>query len=423
MLLSPAPTIDSGICMSDSVKPTVSPVNAATAAAAAAASATASATSVLHALLILSDSALPLGSFAYSNGLESFLAHEKAELIRRRAERPDVVSLASKLESIFWSGSAATPLSQPLGQTSMSPTTTTTTIPTKTPAPVPTATTTMLHFLTLSLQSAASTCLPFLLAAHRHPSRLVDVDDQMDATMTCEVGRKASTSQGRALIGVWDRSLGVECEVSLAGDELGRSSIDEGVVVTGDDVDVDDSGDDGDAPPTRRRRRAAVDALNEFSRSLKANKSTEHDDNADSVEGTISPSSPYACLLDAGAAHLAPLFALVALAHGIDARTTAFIFLFSHLKAVTSAAVRTGLIGPYSAQAVLARAGPGGVAEQIERCVDEFWGRYRGGDGDDTEEARWERSCGDMAEAGQQVPVMDLWTGRHGMVYSRLFNS
>ena len=30
----------------------------------------------LHALLFLSDSALPLGSFAFSSGLESFLAHK-----------------------------------------------------------------------------------------------------------------------------------------------------------------------------------------------------------------------------------------------------------------------------------------------------------------------------------------------------------
>lgn len=99
-----------------------------------------------HFLLLLSDSALPLGSFAFSSGLESYLAH-------------------SRPKSSF-----------------------------------PT-------FLEFSLASYASTTLPFVLTAHRNPSDLVDLDDTLDAAIMCTVGRRASVAQGRALLSIWDRSF------------------------------------------------------------------------------------------------------------------------------------------------------------------------------------------------------------------------
>merc|ERR1711977_356835 len=99
-----------------------------------------------HFLLLLSDSALPLGSFAFSSGLESYLAHT----------RPS---------SSF-------------------------------PA-----------FLGFSLSSYASTTLPFVLAAHRNIVNLVELDDTLDAAIMCTVGRRASVAQGRALLSIWDRSF------------------------------------------------------------------------------------------------------------------------------------------------------------------------------------------------------------------------
>ncbi|KAM3509917.1 hypothetical protein MY11210_006107 [Beauveria gryllotalpidicola] len=100
-----------------------------------------------HFLLLLSDSQLPVGSFAFSSGLESFLAHTP-----RRAA-------------------------------------------------------TFSAFLPLSLSSFASTTLPFVLAAHRRPALLAGLDDQLDAAIVCTVGRRASTAQGRALLSIWERSF------------------------------------------------------------------------------------------------------------------------------------------------------------------------------------------------------------------------
>ncbi|GAB0133796.1 hypothetical protein EsDP_00002192 [Epichloe bromicola] len=99
-----------------------------------------------HYLLLLSDSQLPIGSFAFSSGLESYLAH-------------------SPRRSTFSS------------------------------------------FLPLSLSSFAATTLPFVLAGHRDPCSLVSLDDQLDAAVVCAVGRRASVAQGRALLSIWERSF------------------------------------------------------------------------------------------------------------------------------------------------------------------------------------------------------------------------
>ncbi|KAG9235509.1 hypothetical protein BJ875DRAFT_421856 [Amylocarpus encephaloides] len=109
-----------------------------------------------HYLLLLSDSALPLGSFAFSSGLESYLAHT-----RPKSSFPD--------------------------------------------------------FLDFSLSSYASTTLPFVLGAHRDPTHLIELDDALDAAIMCTVGRRASVAQGRALLSIWDRSF---AEARPAGSSL-----------------------------------------------------------------------------------------------------------------------------------------------------------------------------------------------------------
>lgn len=71
------------------------------------------------------------------------------------------------------------------------------------------------------------------------------------------------------------------------------------------------------------------------------------------------------------------------------------------MRTVTSAAVRASVLGPYQAQAVLAS---GELREKIQALVGEMW---------DVK----------VEDAGLSVPVMDLWVGRHEMLYSRIFNS
>ena len=79
------------------------------------------------------------------------------------------------------------------------------------------------------------------------------------------------------------------------------------------------------------------------------------------------------------------------------------MFMLGHVKALLSAAVRAGTpgYGPYHAQKVLASVE---VQEGIEKVIRREWNTK-------------------VEEAGQTVPVMDLWIGRHEMLYSRIFNS
>ena len=104
-----------------------------------------------HPLLLLSDSALPLGSFAFSSGLESYLAHN---------------SPAQSARTSAFS-----------------------------------------HFLVLTITSLATTTLPYLLAAYNAPSQLQELDNTLDACTVCPVARRASIAQGRALLTLWERAL------------------------------------------------------------------------------------------------------------------------------------------------------------------------------------------------------------------------
>lgn len=257
----------------------------------------------LHTLLLLADSALPLGSFAFSSGLESFLAHKK---LKGHGGQPSQV-LFSK-------------------------------------------------FLSLSLHSLASTALPYVLEAYRAPHKLDELDNDFDASTPCTVARRASVAQGRALLSVWERSFRSHYHGKRNG--------------------YDSASGRGDSTPSVVEASAMLQA---FSTSLRASS----DDNL--------PAN----------AHLAPLWGVVTLLLRIDLKSSAYLFIFSHARTVISAAVRASVLGPYQAQAVLA-------STELQGQIDELVEKY------------WTRSTDD---AGQSVPVVDLWVGRHEKLYSRIFNS
>lgn len=249
----------------------------------------------LHNLLLLSDSALPLGSFAFSSGLESFLAHTKTNNSNSGSK---TTTTASKLRAFD-------------------------------------------NFLDLSISNLASTALPYVLTAYHDPSLLESLDNDLDASTPCTVARRASVSQGRALLAVWERAL--KGSASEAG--------------------------------------VAATATTDFAL-------------------TVKNSKPDFFGLHRNA-HFAPLFGAVCAALELSEEDAAYLFLLNHAKALLSAAVRASVMGPYQSQAVLASSK---LQKQIEICIER-------------------EGKGRVSEAAVTVPVMDLWAGRHELLYSRIFNS
>ncbi|OQE43068.1 hypothetical protein PENCOP_c003G07906 [Penicillium coprophilum] len=230
-------------------------------------------------------------SFAYSSGLESYLAHNKP-------------SRTSPISSFH-------------------------------------------RFLKLSIASIASTSLPYVLAGYRHPSTLDTLDNDLDASTPCIVAQRASIAQGRALIGVWERAF----RASFAGN------------------------------PVSEDAETAATAIDDLSDALKSCLEEDED---------LGPKG-----------HFAPLWGVVCRAMGLDLQQTAYVFVMNHAKAVLSAAVRAGVMGPYQAQNVLA-------SQELQDTIMRRIGR------------EWNTP---VEEAGQVVPALDLWVGRHELLYSRIFNS
>lgn len=143
--------------------------------------------------------------------------------------------------------------------------------------------------------------------------------------------------------------------------------------------------------------RQSLDAYAKLLRTpLSKQEDKEHNNNDSSTTTTTTTGG-----LPLVAAHLAPLFGTIAHILGLSLAQTAYIFMLGHVKALVSAAVRANLLGPYAAQRVLASQE---VQEMIRLAIARQW------------ETKPE-------EAGQGVPVMDLWVGRHEVLYSRIFNS
>ena len=273
-------------------------------------------TNLTHSLLLLSDSALPLGSFAFSSGLESYLAHHGP-----RAH--------------------------------------------------------VLPFLGASLAAQAGGTLPFVLAAVRRPAELPALDDALDASLPCPVARRASLAQGRALLAVWGRALRPAAAQAAPAPTPG-------------------------APPSEVA--AAADALARLSAALKAAPppgTGTHDGNDDGGGGGERAwEEEEEEEVPAAHGHFAPVWGLVCRLQGLDAADAAYMYLFGHARAVLSAAVRAAALGPFQAQAVLAGAG---LQAQIRAAMRCWW------------DAPVER-------AAQTVPPVDLWAGRHELLYTRIFN-
>ena len=250
-----------------------------------------------HIFYLLTDSALPLGSFAYSSGLESYMEHQKLR-------------------------SLANGLSKSASQIAL-----------------------VDRFLCFSIETVANSTVPYLLAAFRDPASLQQLDNDLDASTPCQVASRASRSQGSALLMLWKKSF--------ANSPLPKT------------------------PWCQAAARAIIAFLNNL----------------------------LACY-----GHFAPLWGVICRATGQTIQETAYVFLLNHARAVLSAALRTkeSLIGQFHQYAVLGGshtlAGKRTLHELVKQSLNEVWDLQ-------------------PEDAGPVVPTMDLWIGRHDLLYTRVFNS
>ncbi|KAF2128642.1 hypothetical protein P153DRAFT_423812 [Dothidotthia symphoricarpi CBS 119687] len=174
-----------------------------------------------------------------------------------------------------------------------------------------------------------------------------------------------------------------------------------------EEIETLDNDFDASTPCTVARRASIAQGralLTVWDRSFKTQYSGHEADEAESNLSAINVLKAFSSTLRTSEqtnAHLAPLWGLVTKILSVPLHDSAYLFLFSHARTVISAAVRASVMGPYQAQAVLASAE---LQDRIRGLVDEGWHRS-------------------VEDAGQSVPVMDLWVGRHEKLYSRIFNS
>lgn len=223
------------------------------------------------------------------------------------------------------------------------------------------------------------------------------LDDALDAAIVCTVGKRASVSQGRALLSIWERAFAG----SVA--ESGTDHVRSGTEALKEFSSLLKSASSNSNATSHSSTLYSAPSVGSTS-TINANSSSithppkNHDDNHDRSLYTDDDDPPPPPPV---AAHLAPLFGAICALVGLSLEQTAYVFLLGHVKALVSAAVRAGMFGPYQAQKTLAS---GAVQGLIAAMVEREWATP-------------------VEEAGQSVPVMDLWVGRHEVLYSRIFNS
>lgn len=99
--------------------------------------------------------------------------------------------------------------------------------------------------------------------------------------------------------------------------------------------------------------------------------------------------------------HFAVVFGLAGRVLRIDLARLTSVFLQSHAKAVLSAAVRLSLIGPYESTHILASKA---TQIAIKECVAQT-------------------SSVSVEQCGQSFSLIDIWQGRHEVLYSRIFSA
>ncbi|KAI0677308.1 hypothetical protein C8Q78DRAFT_1074023 [Trametes maxima] len=286
-------------------------------------------------MLLLSDSNLPTGAFVASSGLESYVTHGFfTELMA-----PSIIPPADKMDYTI-------------------------------------------NFLRDSLSTYAHSALPFVLDTHilleealgvpdggsmdDTVTRLMELDDLYEAMTLNHVARRASKSQGVALLTLFSKGF--------SKPQLSRHF---------------PSPTSSKQPLPEARASALVDRLK-----LLVRRQETH-------------------------GHLPICWGVLTAALGLSAERSQYLHLFLQARSVLSASVRLNTIGPYAAQQLLSHAVRPLVDSEMSSCKHLTTGLRHSRDG----------TVDGVAEDGtihgpaMTWPLGEILAGRHDLQHSRIFNS
>ncbi|KAL7423493.1 hypothetical protein Q5752_001073 [Cryptotrichosporon argae] len=346
-------------------------------------SAASSASAAAHSLYILLDSNLPTGGFVASSGLESFAKH--GFLLA-----PSCSPYAASSSSL---SSAARPAWSTAGPSSG---------PALAPAMMGAA---LMAFAEAEICNFHGTTSYYLARAHgcmaghlrgggasaqATITNLQRLDAAHEATLLSHVSRRASRTQGIAILTLHARGLSWPPGFDGAGADAGAGA-------GGDD---EGGGQDAADADGAARAKEVVDGYKRLIRLGKA-------------EG-----------------HLAVCWGVMTAALGLDLATATHIYLFTHARSLLSAAVRLNLIGPYLSTQLLAHPMRRVIdriccaAEPDERdrqTGDDAFGGAKSAAGHVDDIWAWTAE----AESGPATtwPLGEILVSRHDLQHSRIFNS
>ncbi|EEB09551.1 urease accessory protein UreF [Schizosaccharomyces japonicus yFS275] len=227
-----------------------------------------------HMSFILTDAAFPLSSFSFSYGLESYLSHQPK---RNR-------------EAVF-------------------------------------------TFLCQSLASLVHTNMPSVKAGWTSPTSYEEIDDFFESTQTCVISQRTSVTQGKALLGIWTKSLAFMHK----------------------DTEV-------------------AKVLSEYVEMCHEGK----------VQG-----------------HFPVVWGVTCRALGLSLERCCYLFLLGHVKSICSAAVRMDVLSSFQFVTALMHAQTQALLKTAVQQSLEL----------------------ELEDTAQTWAPLDLWQGRHSLLYSRIFNS
>ncbi|KAH8914319.1 hypothetical protein BT69DRAFT_1232763 [Atractiella rhizophila] len=122
-------------------------------------------------------------------------------------------------------------------------------------------------------------------------------------------------------------------------------------------------------------------------------------------------------------AHQPIAFGILCAALGISSKRTQYLHLFLYSRSILSAAVRLNLIGPYASQRILVTRGDDVITRALSSTEKLSSLASSSSQRSDAAPTKAEVMLNGLKNSATTNPLMEILSGRHDVVHSRMFNS